>query len=182
MSVLAAAEDILLPDGTWIPGPLLGEQSPRFWTAPPRHRAKHPDCRPCQAALDYDCGCGDYQSRDLLGWAAGFGYDLDPWQDWWLTEACGTRPDGRWAAFETMLICTRQNGKNQALEVRELGGLFLLGESMLIHTAHEFLRRRRSISAASGTPSPPTTSSAGGSSPSPPPTATRRSSCARCPR
>jgi len=138
MSVLAAAEDILLPDGTWIPGPLLGEQSPRFWTAPPRHRAKHPDCRPCQAALDYDCGCGDYQSRDLLGWAAGFGYDLDPWQDWWLTEACGTRPDGRWAAFETMCICTRQNGKNVNLEVRELGGLFLLGESMLIHTAHEF--------------------------------------------
>ena len=114
MSVLdTRAEDVLLPDGTWIPGPLLGVQEPRFWTAPPRHRLKDPDCRSCSLGTDYPCGCGDYQSRDLLAWSAGFGYDLDPWQSWWITEATGTKPDGRWAAFETMLICTRQNGLTQ---------------------------------------------------------------------
>jgi hypothetical protein len=50
----------------------------------------------------------------------------------------GIKPDGRWAAFESALIVSRQNGKNTLLEVRELGGLFLFGERMIIHTAHEF--------------------------------------------
>ena len=38
------------------------------------------------------------------------------------------------------VICCRQNGlaRTRSLEVRELGGLFLLGERLLIHTAHEF--------------------------------------------
>jgi hypothetical protein len=116
---------------------LTGAQRPRFWCAPPRHRDKDPDCRAC-ANPAYACGCGDYQSADLLDWCTGFGYQLDDWQRWWLTEQCGTKPDGRWAAFEGMLICSRQNGKNENLAVRELGGLFLFGESMLIHTAHEF--------------------------------------------
>jgi hypothetical protein len=137
MSLLTAAPDIELPDGTFMHGPLLGSQRPRFWTAPPRHRKKDPDCPACQRGTEYSCGCGDYQSQRLLDWSSEF-YDLDEWQNWWLSEACGTRPDGRWAAFETMLICTRQNGKNVALEVRELGGLYILGESTLIHTAHEF--------------------------------------------
>jgi hypothetical protein len=157
-AALTVVPDIMLPDGTSMPGPLLGSQVPRFWTAPPRHRLKQPDCRACAAGTDYTCGCGDYQSQDLLGWSSGFGYALDPWQRWWLTEACGTKPDGRWAAFECALIVSRQNGKNQDLEVRELGGLFVLGESMIIHTAHEFLKPPLSISAVSGTPRPATTS------------------------
>ncbi|HXJ25601.1 MAG TPA: hypothetical protein VNH17_07870, partial [Streptosporangiaceae bacterium] len=138
MSLLAAPAPVALPDGTFIPGPLMGDQQPRFWTAPPRHRVKDPDCRTCQLGTAYACGCGDYQSAVMLDWAAGHGYDLDPWQSWWLTEATGVKPDGHWAAFETLLICTRQNWKNQCLEVRELAGMFLFGESMLIHTAHEF--------------------------------------------
>src|SRR5215472_7428103 len=90
---------------------ITGQQEPRFWTAPARHRDKDPDCRACDNP-GYACGCGDYQSSELLEWAPQFGYDLDPWQEWWLTEACGTRPDGKWAALEHMLICSRQNGKN----------------------------------------------------------------------
>ena len=139
MSAPALDPDLIpLPDGTLLPGPLLGSQQPRFWTAPPRHRDKQDDCYACDAGTEYKCGCGDYQSTDLMDWAAQFGYELDDWQRWWLTEACGTQPDGRWSAFECALICRRQNGKNAALEVRELGGLFILGETMLIHTAHEF--------------------------------------------
>jgi len=142
MPLLATVPDIELPDGSFIPGPLLGSQEPRFRTVPPRHRDKHPDCRICQAGTDYACGCGDYKSSELLPWAARFGYDLDPWQQDWLADACGTRPDGRWAAFECLCICCRQNGKNVALEVRELGGLFLFGEGLIIHTAHEFKASR----------------------------------------
>src|SRR3974390_1787748 len=106
MAVLAASPGILLPDGNWLDGPLLGAQQPRFWTAPPRHREKDPECRSC-ANREYACGCGDFLSSDLLGWSGNFGYELDPWQEWWITEACGTKPDGRWAAFEAMIIARR---------------------------------------------------------------------------
>lgn len=139
MSALVSDPDLIsLPDGTLLRGPLLGSQQPRFWTSPPRHREKEPGCSVCDEGTDYKSGCGDYQSTDLLDWSKGFGYDLDPWQKWWLTEACGTKPNGMWSAFECALICSRQNGKNSCLEIRELGGLFILGETMLIHTAHEF--------------------------------------------
>jgi hypothetical protein len=121
----------------YVPPDLRGSQEPRFWTAPPRHRDKDPNCKACDNR-GYSTGCGDYQSADVLEWAAAYEYELDQWQSWWLTELCGTRPDGSWSAFEGMLIVSRQNGKNQCLEVRELGGLFILGEKMLIHTAHEF--------------------------------------------
>lgn len=176
MSVLAdEGRRLALPDTGW-----LGRQQPRFWTAPPRHRVKTAGCQAC-ASPGYGSGCGDYQSADLLEWAPGFGYDLDDWQGWSLTEICGTKPDGRWTAFECMLIAPRQNGKNGTLEVRELGGLFVFGESMIIHTAHELLNSRQplSTSAGSGTSSPPTTSCAAGSSRLPPATAMRRSSCGR---
>ncbi len=41
-------------------------------------------------------------------------------------------------ASDVGLIISRQNGKGTVLEVRELGGLFVLGEELIIHTAHEF--------------------------------------------
>ncbi len=129
--------DVFLPDGTVLHESLAGSQLPRFWTAPPRHRDKQRDCTAC-AVSGYASGCGNHAAEELLDWAPSYGYDLDLWQKWWLTEACGVMPDGRWAAFECANICSRQNGKNQILEVRELGGLFLLGETMIIHTAHEF--------------------------------------------
>jgi hypothetical protein len=138
MPVLTAVPDVWLPDGTVLRGQqALGSQQPRFWTAPDRHREKDPGCPAC-GNPGYGSGCGDYQSADMLEWAAGFGYDLDPWQRWWLTELTGTKPDGRWASFENYLVMSRQNGKNTCLEVRELAGLFVFGESMIIHTAHEF--------------------------------------------
>src|SRR5260370_15108121 len=43
-----------------------------------------------------------------------------------------------WAAFEVGLIVSRQNGKGAILEARELAGLFILGEQLIIHTPHEF--------------------------------------------
>src|SRR3990172_632060 len=41
-----------------------------------------------------------------------------------------------WAAFAVAVCAPRQNGKNGILEVRELIGPLVLGEKLLIHTAH----------------------------------------------
>jgi hypothetical protein len=65
------------------------------------------------------------------------GLDLDPWQELVLEQALGEGEDGRWAAFEVGLVVPRQNGKGSILEARELAGLFLFGEKLLIHSAHE---------------------------------------------
>jgi hypothetical protein len=132
---------VLLPDGTLLSEPLQGTQLPRLWTAPPRHRDVDPSCPSCTRGVKngYASGCGNHSAEELIDqWAPCYGYELDPWQDWGLTEMCGITPDGRWSAFEAAIIVSRQNGKNQMLEVRELGGLFLFGETMIIHTAHEF--------------------------------------------
>lgn len=48
------------------------------------------------------------------------------------------RADGKWSAFEVGLIVSRQNGKGSIIEARELAGLFLLGERLILHSAHEF--------------------------------------------
>jgi hypothetical protein len=61
------------------------------------------------------------------------------------------KPNGQWNAFEAALVLPRQNGKNSVLEAIELAGLFLFGEQLIIHTAHEFktaqeaFRRIRSL-------------------------------------
>jgi hypothetical protein len=70
--------------------------------------------------------------------AAMAGLELDPWQQFVIRNALGERPDGKWSAFEVGVEVPRQNGKGGLLEARELAGLFLLGERLLIHSAHEF--------------------------------------------
>lgn len=63
---------------------------------------------------------------------------LDVWQQDALIGGLGERPDGMWAAFEVGVEVARQNGKGGILEARQLAGLFLLGERLIIHSAHEF--------------------------------------------
>lgn len=63
---------------------------------------------------------------------------LDPWQQLVLEGGCGERADGKWSAFEVAVISPRQNGKNGILEAREIAGLFLFGEQLILHSAHEF--------------------------------------------
>jgi phage terminase large subunit-like protein len=70
--------------------------------------------------------------------AAMAGLEMDPWQQFVFANALGERPDGKWAAFEVGVEVPRQNGKGGILEARELAGLFLLGERLIIHSAHEF--------------------------------------------
>jgi hypothetical protein len=70
--------------------------------------------------------------------AALAGLILDPWQQLVLEHGLGEGPDGRWAAAEVGLCVPRQNGKNAVLEARELAALFLLGETLVIHSAQQF--------------------------------------------
>jgi hypothetical protein len=70
--------------------------------------------------------------------AAMAGLYVDPWQELAIHDGLGEREDGNWAAFEVGVEVPRQNGKGGILEVRELAGLFLLGERLVIHSAHEF--------------------------------------------
>ncbi len=75
--------------------------------------------------------------REAVDLARFAGLELDPWQAYVLEHSLAERPDGSWAARDVGLIVPRQNGKNAVLEARELAGLFLLGERLIVHTAHE---------------------------------------------
>lgn len=94
-----------------------GVQRPRIFTAP-----------------EFSSSAGD-EAVELARLA---GLHLDEWQQLVLRHALGEKPDGKWAAFEVGLVVSRQNGKGAILEARELAGLFLLGERLIIHSAHEF--------------------------------------------
>jgi hypothetical protein len=94
-----------------------GSETPRIWTYPPSVGS-----------------AGD----DIADFCAANGLVLDPWQRLALRTAMGERADGRWAAGEVGITVPRQNGKGSILEAREIGGLFLLGERSILHTAQQF--------------------------------------------
>lgn len=76
--------------------------------------------------------------EEAIELAAMCGLTLDLWQRLVLDAGLSVRADKSWAAFEVGLVAPRQNGKNSVLEARELAGLFLLGERLIVHSAHQF--------------------------------------------
>lgn len=76
--------------------------------------------------------------EDAVGAYEMTGGRLNPWQERVLYDSLGERQDGRWAAFEVGLVVARQNGKDEILIARELAGLFMWGERLIIHSAHKF--------------------------------------------
>lgn len=75
---------------------------------------------------------------DAIDIASAANLILDPWQEHVLRAALGEKADGRWSSFRVALVVPRQSGKNAILEARELAGLLLFGEQVIIHTAHQF--------------------------------------------
>jgi hypothetical protein len=75
--------------------------------------------------------------QEAVGLAASAGLHMDAWQQYVLRHSLGERADGSWSAFEVGLIVSRQNGKGSVLEARELAGLLLFGDRLILHTAHE---------------------------------------------
>ncbi len=81
--------------------------------------------------------------------AAMAGLELDDWQQYMLRLSSLTsdekfwnpyteRTENKWAAKEVGVMISRQNGKGSLLEARELSGLFIFGERLIIHSAHQF--------------------------------------------
>lgn len=99
-----------------------------------RHVGTRPtlECAPSDGELSPEI---EDDVRQVLEWA---GLELDGWQESFLFESLRTRYDGKWAAFEVAGVVPRQNGKGAIQEARQLTGLFVLGEPLQIHTAHEF--------------------------------------------
>jgi len=81
---------------------------------------------------DYDFSYGE----EAIALAGVVGLDADEWQRFFITVALAMRGD-KFAAFEIGLEVARQNGKGGCYELREIAGLFLLKERLLVHTAHE---------------------------------------------
>lgn len=93
--------------------------------------------------------------REAVELAAAVGLKLDPWEAMTLEDMLRPKalPNGQMAtyendilganmpvyqAFEVGIMVSRQNGKGAILEAREMAGLFLLGERLIMHSAHEF--------------------------------------------
>lgn len=79
------------------------------------------------------------------------GKPLDPWQVDSVTLLLAVGSDGLWACFEYVEMCSRQNGKGAILEARALAGFLLLGEQLIMWSAHQYktakdaFRRMRSL-------------------------------------
>ena len=125
MSLVTIAEGS--PAGVWhdpVDGRRIGCQRPRIASFP---------------SSDFSA------AEDAVGIAAVAGRELDPWQRFVLEGALAQRDDGRWSAFEVGLIVPRQNGKNVVIEARELAGLFLWDEKVIIHSAHQMKTAQKSF-------------------------------------
>jgi hypothetical protein len=76
--------------------------------------------------------------QEAIDLAARAGLVLDPWQQYVLRRGMGEDADGTWSAFEVCVNVPRQNGKGGIIEARELWGLYIGGEQLILHSAHEF--------------------------------------------
>lgn len=101
---------------------LKGVQTPRLFTAPPVFQSS--------------------AAQEAVELAAMAGLELFPWQQHVLDIGMRERADGKWSAFECCVNVPRQNGKGGIIEARELAGLFLLKEHLIVHSAHEFKTSR----------------------------------------
>lgn len=70
--------------------------------------------------------------------AASAGLVADPWQADILDVMLAVDPSGQWICSELGMVIPRQNGKGSVYEVRALAGLYLLGERLIMWSAHEY--------------------------------------------
>jgi hypothetical protein len=105
--------------------------------------ARRPNPHPGPRVLWRQKGVSN-DSADAIFLASGYGLAPDDWQapiiDGWLAR----RRDGKWCHGRCGLAVPRQNGKNGAIEIRELYGMVILGEAIL-HTAHEVKTARKAF-------------------------------------
>ncbi|MEU5133429.1 terminase [Streptomyces californicus] len=98
--------------------PLYGAQRPRLMTVP--------------------AGALSSAGQEAVDLAARAGLALDPWQQFVLDQGMSENAAGGWLAPEVAVNLPRQNGKGGIIEARSLWGLFIGGEQLILHSAHEF--------------------------------------------
>lgn len=106
-------------------GPVYGHQRPRILTVPATRAST--------------------SGQEAIDLAARAGLMLDPWQQFILDQGMAENDKGDWAAFEVCVNVPRQNGKGGVIEARELWGLFIGGEELILHSAHEFKTAKRAF-------------------------------------
>lgn len=102
---------------------MIGNQEPRIRIEPP-------------------CVASDGRGAAML--MAGYGVQLDQWQELVLSSWLGHDEAGNYTALSAGLSVPRQNGKNTIIEAREFYGLVVNGERIL-HTAHQQRTAKRSF-------------------------------------
>lgn len=107
------------------PGVLLGRQQPSILHMPDG-----------VASLDAAAECVELAER--------YGPKRDDAQKITLQAWMGEQADGQWAAAIAAHAMSRQNGKGDELEDRELYGLLIVGEH-IVHTAHEVLTAKNAF-------------------------------------
>lgn len=82
---------------------------------------------------------GTKRAQAVIEIAAATGHPLDDWQAHVVKGACLTTGKPlRWAAFEVGVNVSRQNGKGDILQARELAGIVDFGERLVTHSSHMF--------------------------------------------
>ncbi|WP_241826952.1 terminase [Streptomyces graminilatus] len=121
----------------------IGCQSPRIISTPHYRRIETGRWAGAedQAALDFRSPAG----QEAIELAADAGLMLDPWQQLGLHHSLAEDGEGRWTSFEVVQNVTRQNGKGGYLEARQVAGVMLFGDKLVVHTAHEFKTARESF-------------------------------------
>lgn len=115
---------------------MIGCQTPRILSTPWYRRIDTGrwDGTEDQAALEFRSAAG----QECIELAEDAGLHLDPWQQLALHHSLQEDDEGRWSCLEVVLNVARQNGKGGFLEARQLGGVILFGDKLIIHTAHQF--------------------------------------------
>lgn len=86
------------------------------------------------------------------------GKPLDPWQQDAVNLLLAFDSACEWVCFEYCELCSRQNGKGAILEARALFGFLVLGENLILWSAHQYktakdaFRRMRKLLRTLGTP------------------------------
>lgn len=96
---------------------LLGSRRPRVCSHPPY---------------------GQTYGPEAVELAASAGLIADPWQADIMNTMLAVTPAGMWVCPECGFVVPRQNGKGSIFEMRALAGLYLLGEPLLMWSAHEY--------------------------------------------
>lgn len=117
-------------------GAVLGCRTPRIMSTPHYRRIETGRWNGAEdlEALSFRSPAG----QEAIELCDSVGLHLDDTQQLAMHHSLVEDHEGRWESFEVVLNEARQNGKGGWIEGRELSGVLLFGDRLVIHTAHLF--------------------------------------------